>query len=80
MMSRMETFLVRLWAPEDLELTDGGGWPLTLRGVVNGGPRHSPRPFNGPDQLVLQLTEALVERLGEREQLSRRGRDQREGT
>ena len=66
----MVTLLVHLWVPEETVRADGSSSPPLLRGVVSSGPPHSPRPFSGPDQLISQLTEALVERLREEEDRS----------
>ncbi|HUC13234.1 MAG TPA: hypothetical protein VMS00_02160 [Acidimicrobiales bacterium] len=61
----METFLVRLWAPQEPDNPAITPPPVGLRGVVDGG-ANRPRPFSGAEQLALQLEEALVERLRDR--------------
>ena len=66
----MVTLLVHLWVPEKTETSGGSAWPPSLRGVVSGGPPHSPRPFSGAEELVRQLKEALAERLRAGEQRS----------
>ncbi|MGD0811147.1 MAG: hypothetical protein ABSA91_15795 [Acidimicrobiales bacterium] len=62
----METFLVRLWPPDDAAKRDGTTSRLVLRGVVEAGGRHGRRPFSEAEQLVVQLQEALADRLRER--------------
>jgi hypothetical protein len=62
----METFLVRLWVPAEPDALASLARPLELRGVVDGGARHDPRPFGGANQLGRQLEEALADRLRDR--------------
>jgi hypothetical protein len=59
----MVTLLVHLWVPDESQGSGDSASTPVLRGVVSDGTQHSPRPFSGPDQLVLQLQEALADRL-----------------
>jgi len=60
----MVTLLVHVWlSDESEEPVAGVPPPPPLRGVVSGGASLRPRPFSGPDELVLQLKGALADRL-----------------
>jgi hypothetical protein len=69
MMLSMESFLIRLWAPDEPELF---GAPKdrapALHGVIDAGPEGSARPFADQDELVVRLREALAERVRDRPQ------------
>jgi hypothetical protein len=59
----MMTLLVRLCLPEETTCVDDGSAQPSLRGLISSGVGRSERPFSGPEELVSQLTAALLERL-----------------
>ncbi len=67
----MESFLIRLWVPEEpgplgLPEEAAPSAALDLHGVIDAGPESGTRPFADQDELVSGLREALAERLRER--------------
>ena len=67
----MESFLIRLWVPDEHEpFGMSKDRVLALHGVIEGGPEGSTRPFADQDELVVGLREALAERVRDRPQPS----------
>ncbi len=63
----METFLIRLWVPDEPEVfAMSHERAFALHGVIEGGREGSPRPFANPDELIVGLSEALAGRMRER--------------